>query len=75
MEMSELEIESIGFGLTKQYHHDQYKSRRFKLGMLEVEFTYENEKLHDVSLTIEEVNAIPTTLNELLVLNLILNKQ
>lgn len=72
--ITEQEIKSIGFELVKQYNHDQFNTNRYQKGILEVEFTYENEKLHDVSLTIEEVNAIPTTINELLVLNLILNK-
>ena len=72
--ITEEEIKRNGFKLVKKYDHDQYNTNRFKNGNLEVEFTYEVEDLQDVSLTIEEINAIPITVNELLVLNLILNK-
>tara|TARA_R100001480_G_scaffold130108_1_gene127668 strand:+ start:249 stop:467 length:219 start_codon:yes stop_codon:yes gene_type:complete len=72
--MSEQEIKEIGFELTKQYAHDQFKTNRFQKGILEVEFTYENEKLITVDLTMEEINFFPITKEELQQLNKILNK-
>lgn len=73
--MTEIQLKQLDFKLIKQYDHDQYNTNRYKKGILEVEFTYEVEELHDISLTIEEVNAVPVTINELLVLNLIFNKE
>lgn len=72
--MSEQEIKGIGFELTKQYTHDQFKTNRYKKGILEVEFTYEDKKLVTVELTMEEINCLPITKEELQQLNKILNK-
>ena len=72
--MTEKEIKEIGFGLVKQYKHDQFNTNRYQKGILEVEFTYENEKLITVDLTMEELNCLPITINELEQLNKILNK-
>ena len=71
----ERDIKNMGFELVKQYDHDHYNTNRFQKGILEVEFTYENGDLSDMSLTIQEVNSVPVTIHELLVLNLILNKE
>lgn len=72
--MTEKEIKDIGFKLVKQYSHDRFKTNRYQNGILEVEFTYENEKLVTVDLTAEEINCLPITKNELQQLNKILNK-
>jgi len=71
--MTEQEIKHIGFELVKQYEHDQFKTNRYQKGILKVEFTYEKEKLVTVDLTIEEVNCLPITKNELQQLNKIFN--
>jgi len=73
--LTEQDIKDMGFKLVKQYDHDQYNTNRYRNGILEVEFTYEKNNLSDVSLTIEEVNSVPTDIHELLVLNLIFNKK
>mgnify|MGYP000681115652 FL=1 len=72
--MTEKEIKEIGFKLVKQYKHDQFRTNRFKKGILEVEFTYEGKNLVTVDLTMEEINCLPITKNELQQLNKILNK-
>ena len=72
--MTEKEIKEIGFELVKQYNHDQFNTNRYQKGILEVEFTYENKQLVTVDLTMEEVNCLPITINELEQLNEILNK-
>lgn len=72
--MSEQEIKGIGFELTKQYTHDQFKTNRYQKGILEVEFTYKDKKLVTVDLTMEEINCLPITKEELQQLNKILNK-
>ena len=72
--MTENEIKDIGFELVKKYEHDQFKTNRFQKGILEVEFTYEETKLVTVDLTVEEINCLPITKNELQQLNKILNK-
>lgn len=72
--MTENEIKDIGFELVKQYEHNQFKTNRFQKGILEVEFTYEETKLATVDLTVEEINCLPITKNELQQLNKILNR-
>lgn len=72
--MTENEIKDIGFELVKQYEHNQFKTNRFQKGILEVEFTYEETKLVTVDLTVEEINCLPITKNELQQLNKILNR-
>ena len=51
--------------LTKQYEHDQYHTNRYTKGFLEVEFTYEGDKLLTCDLTISELNCNPVTLDEI----------
>lgn len=72
--MTENEIKEIGFELSKQYTHDQSKTNRYQKGILEVEFTYESEKLVTVDLTVEEINCLPIAKNELQQLDKILNR-
>ena len=73
--MTEQDIKKIGFKLIKQYEHDQFNTNRYKKGILEVEFTYQEGKtvMHD--LTIEEVNCLPIGKTELQQLDKILNKK
>jgi len=59
--MTESEITALGFEHVESYDHDQYHTNRYENGDLEVEFTYEDDKLIDVDLTIEEVNCKPIT--------------
>ena len=72
--MTEKEIKEIGFKLVKTYDHDQFNTNRYQKGILEVEFTYEGKNLITVDLTMEEINCLPITKNELQQLNKILNK-
>jgi len=72
--MTESDIKEIGFELVKKYEHDQYFTHRYKKGKLEVEFTYENNKLVTRDLTVGEINCLPITKTELQQLNGILNK-
>ena len=63
--MTENELKGIGLELTQQYEHDQYHTNRYAKGVLEVEFTYEGDKLHSCDLTISELNCKPVTLDEM----------
>jgi len=63
--MTENELKGIGFELTQQYEHDQYHTNRYAKGVLEVEFTYEGDKLLTCDLTISELNCKPVTLDEM----------
>lgn len=72
--MTENEIRDIGFDLVKEYNHDQYITRRYQKGALEVEFTYKDNTLVTCDLTIQEINCLPITKDELIQLNKILNK-
>lgn len=71
--MTESDIKKLGFELVKRYEHDQYSTNRYKKGILEVEFTYENNKLVTLELTMGEVNCLPITESELQQLDKILN--
>jgi len=74
--MTENQLELLGFNLIKTYTHDQFHTRRFVKGCLEVEFTYLsiNEKLETVDVTIDEVNCLPISFEEINNLDQILNK-
>lgn len=63
--MTENELKGLGFELTKQYEHDQFYTNRYAKGVLEVEFTYEGDKLLTCDLTISEMNCKPVTLDEM----------
>jgi len=63
--VSEDQIKEIGFKLTDSYKHDHYHTNRYKLGCLEVEFTYEKTELLTCDLTISELNCMPISFNEI----------
>ncbi|MBN2668769.1 MAG: hypothetical protein JXR60_06025 [Bacteroidales bacterium] len=73
--ITEQEIKEIGFKLTDHYEHDQFNTKRYQKGILQVEFTYEGETLRTVDLTLDEVNCMPVNKTELEILDIILNKQ
>jgi len=70
--MTENELKGLGFELTQQYEHDQYDTNRYAKGVLEVEFTYEGDKLLTCDLTISGLNSKPVTLDEIKALTPIL---
>jgi hypothetical protein len=63
--ISEAQIKEIGFQLTDSYDHDHYHANRYQKGCLEVEFTYENDKLLTCDLTISELNCMPISFQEI----------
>lgn len=58
-------LQEIGFKRTDSYKHDHYHTNRYKLGCLEVEFTYENKQLLTCDLTISELNCMPISFNQI----------
>ena len=72
--MTEVQLKQLGFKLIKQYEHDQFNTNRYSKGCLEVEFTYESDKLESVDLTIQEVNCKPVTLADMKALTPILGE-
>nr|BFF39054.1 hypothetical protein BACY1_08590 [Tenacibaculum mesophilum] len=74
--MTEPNVKKAGFEFEKEYEHDQFYTRRYKKGVMQVEFTYLSEKstLENVDLTIDEVIAETVDYKELLMLDMILNK-
>lgn len=61
----ESRIKEIGWKLVKQYSHDQYNTNRYKLGCMEIEFTYEGRDLLTCDLTISELNCMPISFDEI----------
>lgn len=59
MELDESYAINQGFKFVKSYDHDIYKTNRYKLGPIELEFTYEGEKLVTCDITSEEINFLP----------------
>lgn len=70
--MTEQQLKRLGFEMTKQYEHDEFVTKRYAKGVLEVEFTYGWEGLKTVDLTISEVNCKPVTFDEMKALTPIL---
>ena len=56
--VTEQELLDIGFTLVKQYDHDEYNTKRYKLDHVLVEFTYLQNQIVTIDLTLEEVNCI-----------------
>lgn len=71
--MTEKQVQILGFKKTKEYNHDTYVTRRYRKGLIEVEFTYEIAELVSVDITLDEVNCLPIKIEELKSLDLILN--
>lgn len=63
--ITEEQIKEIGFKHTDSYKHDHYHTNRYKLGCLEVEFTYENKQLLTCDLTISELNCMLISFNQI----------
>jgi hypothetical protein len=70
--LTEDQIKELGFELSKEFPHDQYHTKRYTKGSLEVEFTYEGEKLVSCELTITEIMCKPVTFEEIKVITPIL---
>lgn len=70
--MTESEIRGLGFQLEEQYNHDEFNTNRYLKGVLEVEFTYEGDKLLTIELSISEVNCKPVTLEVMKIITPIL---
>ena len=62
--MTEEQIKELGWKLVKQYNSDQYHTNRYKLGCMEIEFTYKGKELLAHDLTISELNCMPISLNQ-----------
>lgn len=73
--MKEEELTALGFVKTDQYKHDRFDTNRYTKGLLQVEFTYDGSELIVCDLTIEEVNCMPITLDEIKALTPILGNR
>ena len=71
----EKDIDGLGFQLAKSYDHDQFHTNRYVNGPLEVEFSYEQEKLVHVDLTITEINCMEVNLDQLQMIVVALSPQ
>lgn len=72
--MKEEELKELGFKFVKRYDHNEFHTNRYEKGLLEVEFTYEGDKLLTCDLTISELNCVPVTLEDMKALTPILGK-
>ena len=63
--MTEVQITELGFEFIKTYTHDEFKTNRYARGVLEVEFTYEGNKIRTVDLTISEINCMPISFEQM----------
>lgn len=70
--MTEQDLKELGFEFIKEYEHDEFHTKRYSKGVLEVELTYEKEELKTCDLTISELNCKPITLDEMKVITPIL---
>lgn len=62
--MTEADLKALGWQLVKSYQHDQINTNRYKLGCMEIEFTYEGEGAVTTDLTISELNCMPINLHQ-----------
>lgn len=66
--MTEEQLKNLGWKHVKTYKHDNYMTNRYKLDCMEIEFTYEDNKLITTDLTISELNCIPINYNQVVLL-------
>lgn len=71
-EITETNVQAIGFVFLKEYSHDQYFTKVFQNGILQVDFTYEDKQLINVDLSIEEAQCLPISIEQLHQLRIIL---
>ena len=62
--MNEEQIKTLGWKLVKSYDHDQFHTNRYKLGCMEIEFTYEGNEMHTCDVTISELNCMPISFDQ-----------
>lgn len=62
--MNESQIIELGWRLVKKYKHDQYHTNRYRIGCMEVEFTYEGEELLSCDVSISELNCMPISFEQ-----------
>ena len=60
--MIEQDLIDLGFHFVKQYPHDQFFTRVYKKGLIEVDFTYEFGEIESVTMNISEANGEVATL-------------
>lgn len=67
--MKEEDLIKLGFKFHSRYEHDDFYTNRYVKGILQVEFTYTaTNKQISTDVTIEEINCMPITLEEIKVL-------
>lgn len=71
-DLTEDQIQKLGWKVVKKYNHNQYNTNRYKLGCMGIEFTYEGTKLVDCDLHIEELSYMPISLKQATLLTEIL---
>lgn len=62
--MTEEQIKELGWEFVIQYIHHPYHTNRYKLGCMEIEFTYEGKELLTHDVTIPELNCMPISFNQ-----------
>ncbi|MDC9722391.1 MAG: hypothetical protein PSN34_06415 [Urechidicola sp.] len=72
--ITERELQGLGFELKKSFEHDQFITNRYVKGILQMEFTYEDDLLVSSDITIEEINCMQISLDEVKQLDKILNE-
>ena len=73
--MTEKQVQILGFEKTKEYLSDTYFTRRYRKGIIEVEFTYESAELVSVGISLDKVNCLLVKIEDLKSLDNILNKK
>lgn len=72
IDITEEKLQAIGFDFVKEYPHDQFVTRRFQKGYLEVEISYEDGAIVSANLTIEEINCLEISFEKLQILSNVL---
>lgn len=62
--MTEQQIKTLGWKLVKSYDHYQFHTNRYKLGCMEIEFTYEGNELLTCDVTISKLNYMPISFDQ-----------
>lgn len=63
--MKDQDALDLGFTMIKEYPHNQFFTRRYEKNGIFLEFTFENNELIHIDITLEEICGTPISKTEL----------
>lgn len=71
--MTEQQLTALGWKFVREYQHDEYLTRVYRLGKADIEFTYEGTELVSRELSINAFEYAKTNFNQVILLTAFIN--